>query len=474
MNNNPKNIPLPDGEAAVASLIALAQDTFQEETPVVHDAGLVRFERAVARKTLRRRGAGVIWALGLGAAAAAIVVSVLTFRGQGSSLTFDVVNATVGSGGYVRANVTGNADVRFSDGSSLTLDPGTGARVGDFDSHGGRVLLESGRARVRVKPLPHANWTVDAGPYSVHVIGTEFDIRWSANEEVLDVHLLKGAIVVRGPLARDGLSMEAGAHLFANVRKGEIHLDGQTVGASSAEVPAAPAAPASPPPAAHEAAAVVPAPAAVVLAPAAPLSAPAAPLVASTPTNAPAPHASHAAPAPGMHARTVALVSPHVHAPAPDTGWSARLGRGDFQGIIGDAEHRGLDTVFTTASPSDLNALADAARFARRGDLARGALLAERTRFPGSSQGRDAAFFLGGLAEDELGSTAMKTALDWYERYLRESPNGTFVRPVLGRRMVLVQKLRGTAAARPLAAEYLERFADGPYAASARKLLETR
>jgi hypothetical protein len=143
----------------------------------------------------------------------------------------------------VRANVTGNADVRFSDGSSLTLDPSTGARVGDFDAHGGRVLLESGRARVRVNPLPHANWTVDAGPYSVHVIGTEFDIRWSANEEVLDVHLLKGAIVVRGPLARDGLSMEAGAHLFANVRKGEIHLDGQPAGASSAEAPAAPAAP---------------------------------------------------------------------------------------------------------------------------------------------------------------------------------------------------------------------------------------
>ena len=96
------------------------------------------------------------------------------------------------------------------------------------------------------------------------------------------------------------------------------------------------------------------------------------------------------------------------------------------------------------------------------------------TRFPGSSQGRDAAFFLGGLAEDEPGSSAMKTALEWYERYLRESPNGTFVRPVLGRRMVLVQKLRGSAAARPLAAEYLERFADGPYAGTARKVLETR
>jgi ferric-dicitrate binding protein FerR (iron transport regulator) len=467
MNNHPKNIPLPDGEAAVAGLIALAQGTFKEETPAVHDAGLVRFERSVARRTLRRRGRGVIWALGLGAATAAVValgaiVSLPTLRGQ-RSLTFDVVNATVGSGGYVRANVTGNADVRFSDGSSLTLDPSTGARVGDFDAHGGRVLLESGRARVRVNPLPHANWTVDAGPYSVHVIGTEFDIRWSANEEVLDVHLLKGAIVVRGPLARDGLSMEAGAHLFANVRKGEIHLDGQPAGASSAEAPAAPAAPAppvSPPPAPHEAAAVVPAPAA--------------PAVASAPASPPAPRASHSAAVGATHSRTIALASPHAHAPAPETGWSARLGRGDFQGIIGDAEHRGLDTVFTTASPSDLNALADAARFARRGDVAHGALIAERTRFPGSSQGRDAAFFLGGLAEDEPGSSAMKTALDWYERYLRESPNGTFVRPVLGRRMVLVQKLRGSAAARPLAAEYLERFADGPYAGNARKLLETR
>ena len=459
--NNLKNSPFPDGEAATAGLVALAQETFNDEPPVVYDAGLVRFERAVARRTRRGRGASVVWALGLGAAAAAIVLSLLTFRGHGSSLTFDVVNGTVGSGGYVRANASSDAAVHFSDGSSLTLDPGTGARIGDFDAHGGRVLLESGRAHVRVKPLPHANWTVDAGPYSVHVIGTEFDIRWSANEEVLDVHLHKGAIVVRGPLARDGLSMEAGAHLFANVRKGEIYLDGQPSG--GAEAPAAA-------PATHEAAGTAsPAPAAAAaVAVAVAASAPAPVPVAASPLAATHAHAT----APATHSHALALSG--SHAPATrDTGWSPRLARGDFQGVIGDAERRGLDTVLTTASPSDLNVLADAARFARRGDIARGALLAERSRFPGSSQGRDAAFFLGGLSEDEPGSAAMKTALEWYERYLRESPNGTFVRTVLGRRMVLVHKLRGTAAARPLAVEYLERFADGPFAGSARKLLET-
>ena len=68
--------------------------------------------------------------------------------------------------------------------------------------------------------------------------------------------------------------------------------------------------------------------------------------------------------------------------------------------------------------------------------------------------------------------TARKMALEWYERYLSESPRGTYVPQALGRQMVLVHKLRGIAAARPLASEYVARFPDGPYAASARKLTE--
>src|SRR5581483_1537768 len=88
--------------------------------------------------------------------------------------------------------------------------------------------------------------------------------------------------------------MEAGAHLFANVRKGEIHLDGQPAGASSADLPAAPA---EAPPAPHEATAPGPAEAP------APAAAPA-PVAATE--SAPVPHAGH----PAARSRTLALANP--------------------------------------------------------------------------------------------------------------------------------------------------------------------
>src|SRR6185295_18935292 len=108
-----------------------------------------------------------------------------------------------------------------------------------------------------------------------------------------------------------------------------------------------------------------------------------------------------------------------------------------------------------TASAADLNALADAARYVRRSDVARRTLMAELERFPHSPNAREAAFFLGGLAEDESGVGAAKTALEWYERYMAGNPHGTYAAQALGRQMILVHKLRGAAAARPIAEDYL-------------------
>jgi ferric-dicitrate binding protein FerR (iron transport regulator) len=432
-----------DSHRTLTELLGTAGDVFGGDLSAREQAGLARFEQAVARRTLRTTSRLSAWALGFGVVAAGATAAVLMLHRPDATLTFAVVNGTVSDGGYVRAKPNGGTELRFSDGSSLALDPGTSTRVTDIDTHGSRVLLESGRAHVRVTHRPAARWTIDAGPYSVQVVGTEFDVRWSGSDEVLDVQMHRGAIIVRGPLARGGLTMEAGQHLVANVKDGEIFLDA-TPGSEAANLPRARAE--SPEPTFVE--------------PEAPAVAPAVAATLPTPTS-PA-HATRVRPG----------VARPVPAPGVDASWSKLIAQGDFQGVLADAEQRGLARTLDSASPADLNALADAARYVRRSDVARRTLLAERERFPRSVTAREAAFFLGGLAEDESGVASAKTALEWYERYMTDSPRGTYAAQALGRQMILVHKLHGAAAARPIATEYLARFPAGPYAEPAKKLLQ--
>jgi len=138
---------------------------------------------------------------------------------------------------------------------------------------------------------------------------------------------------------------------------------------------------------------------------------------------------------------------------------------------MADAEGQGIARVLQRASAADLSALADAARYTRQAAISRRALLALRSRFPQSAESGDTAFFLGGLAENSAGVRGMTASIGWYEQYLRESPAGRFVDEALGRNLLLTHSLRGSAAARPLADEYLRRFPHGPYATTARKLL---
>ena len=296
------------------------------------------------------------------------------------------------------------------------------------------ALLESGRAHVRVTHRPAAKWVIDAGPYSVHVIGTEFDVRWSGAEEVLDVQMHRGKVIVRGPLASGGgLTMEAGQHLVANVKDGDLFLDAVDFPRRREDSPE--------------------------------------PKFVEDPALAPSIAAPATAPAHAARARALAVRGAPSPAVPADISWSKLIAQGNFQAVLADAEQRGLAHTFESASAADLTALADAARYVRRNDVARRALLAERDRFSRSAGAREAAFFLGGVSEDESGVGAAKTALEWYERYLAESPGGTYAAQALGRQMILVHKLRGSAAARPIASEYLERFPSGAYAEPAKKLL---
>jgi hypothetical protein len=420
----------------VHGLARLGREATGEQLTAAEHAGLQQLERSLARRRSRRR-----WSVRVAAcfalAATLSVAVVLWLRGR--ALTFEVSDGRVSEGGYI-VSESGRATVRFSDRSELGIEAGTRLRLSHLDAQGARMMLEGGLLHVSIRPRAQASWAIDAGPYIVRVTGTEFDVSWDTSDQLLELRLRTGKVTVEGSFADGAVHLEAGQRLLANARDGSFSVAALR-GKDPLPAPDRAAAAHVPPP--HEEASV------------------------SSLTRGPGPVPS---PAPAVAATVAARPTVSTTPPPPSDApsWTARAAHGDFQGIVADAERRGVDRALTDAPLGDLAALADAARYARRPDVARRALLAERARFPESVEARDAAFFLGGLAETSADSAG---ALTWNETYLRESPNGAYASQALGRKMMIVQRLRGTDDARAVAAEYLRRFGDGPYASSARKLL---
>ena len=414
---------MPD--QTVERLVHLARQAPAEQLTAREWAGLHRLERTLlAGGRGRRAQVWVRWT----AVAAVLFASIATLalRLRERALTFEVTNATVSDGGYISAGGL-DASVRFSDRSELGAVSGTRLRVSHLDVHGARVMLEGGLLHVRIRPVPRAAWTLDAGPYIVHVTGTEFDLAWRVDEQTLDLRLIEGSVTVDGPLANGGLKMVAGQHLVANATDGSLSIvNGLGTKAAANE----------------------------------------APLAATPPTGVSTVWTAAVGPPP-LTSPSRALAAA-ASARAGEQTWAARVARGDFAAVIDDAERRGLERSLAEGSPVDLAALADAARYARRPDLARRALTAQRARFPAAVQARDAAFFLGGLTESQKDDGA---AVEWYDVYLRESPQGAYASQALGRKMMLLERTRDADGARRTAVEYLQRFASGPYAPAARKLL---
>jgi len=319
--------------------------------------------------------------------------------------------------------------VAFSDGSRLLLTNGARARIGEVTAHGALVDLVDGQVSVDIVKATGNAWFIQAGPYQVHVTGTAFDVRWSQEKRRFDVDLHRGTVTVTGPHIQGQLHLQSGQHLTSTPDAPSI--------VTRAEPPAAPA--------------IAPTPAKAG--------------TSDSPKLAPdAAAVSDAEPTVDLSGSTV------EHRESPAAGpmsWSRLVALGDFKRVLDAAQKRGLDNVLASGTQAELAALADAARYGRNTQLARRALLAERKRFPGAAAAHGAAFFLGGIEAD--GSAA---ALGWYETYLAESPAGPYAPQALGRRMMLVHRRGGFAASAPLAREYLARFAQGPYASAAHKILE--
>ena len=415
------------------------------------------------------RGRGLRWwaaGLGLCAASAAVVFGLHSWR-SGRALTFDVGGGAIVESGYIRGAANTGAPVQFSDGTRIDLAAGARMSVVAPGPHGARLRVDEGAAHFSVMHLPHAAWSVEAGPYVVEVTGTVFDVRWSSADEVVEVRLQSGSVRVSGPMLTEHATLRPGQHLTAHLATRELRID-ENVGAGVAPVLAVPPPGASPPEKAASPDAEAPPEA---LAPPAQATA----REARPPADAPPPiDAPSVAPARAVRkpARTVAVASLDSRARADwaPQRWSERVSAGDAKGVVAEAVAHGLDAAVTDADAAELVALADAARYAGRTFLAERVLRAQRTRFPGTAAAGAAAFFLGRLA-DNRGAAA--DGLDWYRLYLTEEPQGPYAAEALGREMIGVARVSGRPAARELAREYLNRFPDGTYLLHARAILQS-
>jgi TolA-binding protein len=407
-----------DGDLLLDELTRLARLNLSGDAPRRGESSFARVVAKLEGRRARRRSTML-----LAAASFAVLFALggATWLWQRqSAVTYSVVNGMLVDGDVV----VGGADtkLRFSEGSELTLEPGAETRIIGLDAHGGRLSLQDGTAQVAIAKRPGAAWSLAAGPYTVKVTGTAFSLRWSRREQALEIAMKSGSVVVTGPYAGTGMALHAGQRLRGSLATGKL-----TVDASSQTDPGAPVA--------KNLAGV----------------------------DAAAPED------PALEAKGPAEIDAAGALPGRvELGWAQKAAAGDFRGVVDSAMLRGIAPTLAGAPLSDLSALADSARYLRQTDLARQTLLAQRKRFPKSGAARDAAFFLGRIAEDQ-GDT--RGATDWYDRYFADAPGGSYASQALGRKLMLVYRQGGAEGARAIALAYLERFPSGPYAAAAKNIV---
>ncbi len=392
-----------------------------------HRVNRLRFVDAAHGSKKVRAGHLNRWlALAAVSAVLLLVVGSWHFTRGPEILRFTVgVEASEGKvGTYIAPIASQPLPVHFSDGSKIHVHPAARVRVAETTARGASISLESGRVDLEVNKAEGA-WSVVAGPYRVRVTGTKFDVSWKPEEGHAEVRVKEGMVVVTGPSVETGVEVSAGEHFSSRslvTVKPAVSSSGVVMSDTPESIPST-----------------------AGLEPSEQLR--------------PAVDDALAEPSSSEDARVEKL---------PPPTWNELAAQGKYDDIVRQAEAKGVETVLSTGSASELHALSQAARFTGKAGLGNRCLLQLRARHPASSQARSAAFVLGRTA-DQAGQSA--SALQWYDTYLSESPGGSLAAEAQGRRMVLLQRMGRTAEAQSAARTYLDRYPKGGYAAVAKDVL---
>jgi TolA-binding protein len=427
----------PTDSPSLVALTKLLRGVGKRPPALELDRGLHALRARIAVRRARDRGISWRWSVAAAALLGLALVGIGSFvRHRSNDPEPDVAvnrieGGTLLAGGYLSESGGAGIKLFFNEGSEFALASGTRGRLRAVAAQGAELAIEHGTASFRIKKSHARRWLVAAGPFLVTVKGTDFTVVWDPSSEQFELRLRTGSVSVSGPVVGNDFALRAGQRLSVSLPKAETVISEER----ASETAAVRAAPSSASAEFHS--------------------------PATTPVPSAAPPRASVSPA------QPSVIESHV--PGTERRWKEALANGQWDRILADVEREGLDATLKTASSDELFALADAARYRRRADLARAALLAQRRRYPTSARSLDAAFMLGRAEEQRESGRA--SAVRWYDEYLASAPSGTYAAEALGRKMMLSNELGGPASARKIAVEYLRRFPEGSYAGAARALL---
>lgn len=371
-------------------------------------------QRGASLKGLGRWGLG-----GLAAAACAFAILLaMPERNErelaGELLEFQLDGAELSAKQMV---LTGEQSrlLAVSDNTRIELAPHGSMYVEEIRSNGATVVLERGEVSLAVHHEDDTSWRVAAGPWTVHVTGTQFVVAWEPSAEHFRVAVTEGSVRVEGPEG-DVALLDAGEEMVR--ARGKATLEPETLGDNQ---------------------------------------------LATLEPELDEPETLEQA---GAH-------PPFPMKPSKSgvRRWDRHFADAEYQaawdvladqpgGIHGEAER--------VDDPGTMLDLADVARFTKHASDTRKLLERLRERFPDSNEAGEAAFVLGRIAAD--GGSQAKAAV-WFERYLDERPNGSFAGDALGRLIDCYDALGQAANAESAAERYLASHPKGPHAAKAEKIL---
>jgi hypothetical protein len=387
--------------------------------------------RLAARELRRSRPAAVRWVFAFGSLAACAAAAFIYLHPR--AISYAVAGMGEGEvGAPLIAPASAPLELRFSDGSAVTLPPRATAHVDALERDGATLAIEEGTLEVSVIHRAHTHWQVQAGGYRIQVTGTRFAAGWDRGSRALTVTMHEGSVLVSGPGLKVPVRVVTGQRLRASASGADLGLENASAPAVDVEPPPAPAAAA--------------------------LQAPG-PALAPPPTEIASPTERASAPRP----RRVEAVATHAGTPTGGD-WRVQAARAEYRQALAAAVLEGWRAECARLGADDLVLLGDVARLAGDFDRADEAYRSARRRFPDA----DRPIYALGLIAFE-GRHNYKMAGDLFASYLRSFPRGPLAREAAGRLIESRLKAGDDAEARQAASAYLHDFPGGPHAALARR-----